>query len=73
MAVNAAVVIDVKCKNLSMQSKSKGLSDGAPFKPVKQKLIEIVHKYGRLAINLVAIRLPFGRRRLKILKVEVWI
>ena len=49
MAVNAAVVIDVKCKNLSMQSKSKGLSDGAPFKPVKQKLIEIVHKHGRLA------------------------
>ena len=71
MAIKAAAVVDVDSKNLSMHSKSKGLSDGAPFKPVKQKLIEIVHKHGRLAINLVALCLPFGRKRLTILKVEL--
>ena len=71
MAVKAAAVIDVNCKNLSKQSKSKGLPDGAPFKPVKQNLFEIVQKHGRLAINLViALCLPFGRKRLTILKVE---
>ena len=47
MAIKAAAVIDIHSKKLSIQPKSKGLSDGAPFKPVKQKLIEIVHKQTR--------------------------
>ena len=55
MTIKAAAVIECDSKKLSIQSKSKELSDGAPFKPIEQKNIEIVHKHGRLAINLVAI------------------
>ena len=68
MAKKAAAVIDVDSKNLSMHSKDFQMMP--PFKPDKQKLIEIVHKHGRLAINLVALCLPFGRKRLTIVKVE---